>query len=57
MALVSCRHCREAVDAAHPDSESVRGWGVLCPDCESIVEVVRDRHGRFTSAYVRGDDE
>ncbi|RLM83724.1 hypothetical protein D3D02_17120 [Halobellus sp. Atlit-38R] len=50
-----CRHCREATDPSLPEARSVRGWGVLCPDCAARVEVVTNDHGGFVRAYVPGD--
>ena len=57
MARVDCRQCRATVEAAAPETRSVRGWGVLCADCADVVEVVTNDRGRFVRAYVPGGTE
>lgn len=57
MARVDCRRCRATVEAAAPETKSVRGWGVLCADCAAVVEVVTNDQGRFVRAYVPGGTE
>ena len=55
MARVECRVCGVEIDARAPGTESIRGWGCLCEDCQDRVEVVRNGRGQFVRATVRGE--
>lgn len=55
MARVDCRVCGTEIDAGHPDTTSIRGWGFVCGECDDRVEVVRNSQGAFVRATVRGE--
>lgn len=55
MALTDCRVCGREINPRAPENNSVRGWGVLCAECDADVEIVTNPHGRFVRAIVPGE--